>query len=373
VLLRRLLVAAAAGGTAFLMLAVTGHALRHTDRPGAELLRLAWCAVPLALTAHLAVLTARTEPGGRLRAGLSDAGLGDRGLALLAAAGAALNCAFGAVLGLLAFLHLRGDLAGGPLGGAAADLLGGGHPVPAGAALTLLALPPAAAAAATAVSLRPGRAANRPDAQGADNPVAAPPPDGLPWGVAAIGTGLALILALTTGGVRPLTPRLALPGGLGHTSPGVLAGWLLLAAGTVIAAPGLLHGCGRLVALHRPGALRLLAGRALQEEARRVGRPLGALCAVTAALAAAPAARPHHPGPLTLLGAAISLVCAVAAVGVAMLEARQARRPATEALTRLGAPASLLRGAFALRAGVALAAAVPLTVALAALGSLPRG
>ncbi|NEA45327.1 hypothetical protein G3I35_03270, partial [Streptomyces sp. SID10815] len=61
--LRRLTVVAASAGTGFLLLSSLGHALGHPDHPSAALLRLAWCAVPLAATAHLAVAVARTDPG----------------------------------------------------------------------------------------------------------------------------------------------------------------------------------------------------------------------------------------------------------------------------------------------------------------------
>ncbi len=65
--LRRLLVAAASAGTGFLLLNALGHALSHPQAPGESALRLAWCAAPLAATAHLAVAVARTDPGTRPR------------------------------------------------------------------------------------------------------------------------------------------------------------------------------------------------------------------------------------------------------------------------------------------------------------------
>ena len=49
--LRRLLVALASAGTGFLLLCTLGHALDHPQATGASVLRLAWCAVPLAAMA----------------------------------------------------------------------------------------------------------------------------------------------------------------------------------------------------------------------------------------------------------------------------------------------------------------------------------
>ncbi|MYT21961.1 hypothetical protein GTW69_16950, partial [Streptomyces sp. SID7760] len=59
-------------------------------------------------------------------------------------------------------------------------------------------------------------------------------------------------------------------------------GWALTAVGLSLAGPGLAYACGALVQAIRPGAMRLLAGRTLQEEAPRLGRPLGVLCAIGA-------------------------------------------------------------------------------------------
>lgn len=47
----------------------------------------------------------------------------------------------------------------------------------------------------------------------------------------------------------------------------MLIGWSLTAVGLALAGPGLAYACGSLVQAVRPGALRLLAGRTLQEEA----------------------------------------------------------------------------------------------------------
>ncbi|PAZ17803.1 hypothetical protein CLM62_00495 [Streptomyces sp. SA15] len=153
--LRRLLVAAASAGTGFLLLCSLGYALSHPDGPDAPLLRLAWCATPLAATAHFAVAVARTDPAARPRPGLSAIGLGPARLMAVSATTTALSCTLGSMLALLAFLHLRGDLTGMPFDGAAADFLAADKPLPLPAALTLLTLVPTIASMAVAVALAP--------------------------------------------------------------------------------------------------------------------------------------------------------------------------------------------------------------------------
>ncbi|MCX3058862.1 hypothetical protein OFY01_03565, partial [Streptomyces sp. GXMU-J5] len=118
----------------------------------------------------------------------------------------------------------------------------------------------------------------------------------------------------------------------------------------------------------------LLAGRVLQEEARRIGRPLGVVCAVASAAYAAGAlygAATPDLGPLTALGSLLVAGCAVATLATAAVEARQARRHTVTALLRLGAPATMLRGAAALRAGALLAVFGPLTWVVAELSAVP--
>lgn len=85
---------------------------------------------------------------------------------------------------------------------------------------------------------------------------------------------------MSRGGGHSLLP---LPGRLEATPAGVLAGWTLTAVGLAVAGPGLAYLCGRLLQAVRPGAVRLLAGRVLMDESRRIGRPLGVVCAVLAA------------------------------------------------------------------------------------------
>ncbi|WDF41608.1 hypothetical protein PBV52_34855 [Streptomyces sp. T12] len=454
--LRRLLVAAASAGTGFLLLCALGYAMSH-DSPAASLLRLAWCAPPLAATVHFAVAVARTDPGAKPRPGLAAIGLGPVRLMAVSATTTALSCTLGSTLALLFFLHLRGDLTGMPFDGAASEFLAAGSPLPPPATLTLLTLVPGIASVMVAWALRPkelgptaaqgtGRAYVRfgaysrsvaretfgaygrfgthlrrgergdADANGHPRPeggtpqtgdparspaptpgnppadwteaVADPappadsgraralsprkPPAGLPWGIAVLAAGLAVeaYAGRTTTGTAVTMPA-ALPTG----TAGVVVGWLLTALGLALAAPGLTHLCGRILQTARPGALRLLAGRVLMEEAVRIGRPLGIVCAVTsAAYAMAPLS--DHPatppfGPLTTLGVTLVTGCTVATLLTATVEAKHARADTTAALVRLGAPTAMLRSAAALRASILLAFFGPLTLIVAELAALP--
>ncbi|MEU2422533.1 hypothetical protein ABZ619_16170 [Streptomyces sp. NPDC007851] len=446
--LRRLLVATAAAGTGFLLLSALGYAITHPTHTTAALLRLSWCAIPLAATVYLALAVARTDPGTRPRPGLSALGLGPGRLMAIAALNTALACTLGSLLALAVFLHLRGDLTGMPFDGAAKDFLAANRPLPLPAALTLLTVPPLLASTAVALTLRPrdlrhtparpplpafltshrptarrtttdhrpaantsaadthpadgaqpfrhsvdGAQPSRPAAGsraagaarvGADGappapvseipsaPAAADPaPTGLPWAVAVLAAGFAME---SYAGVTETTPRTALPGGLATGPVGVLVGWSLTALGLVLAAPALTHLCGRLLQAVRPGALRLLAGRVLMAEANRIGRPLGVVCAVaSAAFATTVLHSGHRPadGPLTVLGGLVVAGCAVATLLTTAAEARQSRAATTEALLRLGAPATLLRTAAALRTGALLAFFGPLTLLIADLAALP--
>ncbi|MEU5957722.1 hypothetical protein [Streptomyces sp. NPDC047525] len=373
--LRRLLVAAASAGTGFLLLCTLGYAMGHPDASGAALLRLAWCVAPIAATVYFAVTVARTDPATRPRSGLSAVGLGPAKLTVLAAISTAVACTLGSMVALLFFLHLRGDLTGLPFDGAAAELLAADQPLPLGAALTLLALVPLTASAASAAVLRP-RTTKSSDEQDEpprqDGPAApAAPPSGLPWGIALLAAGLAVeAYASRSPGASDLT----MPGGLTGSPAGVLAGWTLTAVGLALAGPGLTYLCGRILQAVRPGAVRLLAGRGLQEEARRIGRPLGVLCAVGsgayAALTLYSGARPEV-GPLTTLGSLLVAGCAVLTLATAAIDAKHARSDTTSALLQLGAPASMLRGTAALRAGALVAVLGPLTWVVAELAAMP--
>ncbi|MFF8936800.1 hypothetical protein ACF08O_19080 [Streptomyces paradoxus] len=193
-------------------------------------------------------------------------------------------------------------------------------------------------------------------------------PSGLPWGITVLAAGLAVLSY--TSRTAPAPPDLSFSG----ASPGVLAGWALATVGLAMAGPGLTHLCGRLLQSARPGALRLLAGRILMAEAVRIGRPLGIVCAVLSAAWAM--ALLHAPdglslGPLTTLGVLLVTGCTTATLLTAAVEARQARAGTTAALMRLGAPATTLRSAAALRAGALLAVFGPLTLTVAELAALP--
>ncbi|WP_330264172.1 hypothetical protein [Streptomyces griseorubiginosus] len=431
--LRRLLVALASAGTGFLLLCTLGHAMSHPEDPSGSVLRLAWCLTPLAATVHLALAVARTDPGTRPRPGLAAIGLGPARLMAVSAATTALSCLLGSMLALLFFLHLRGDLTGLPFDGAAADFLAAGSPLPLPAALTLLALVPAIASVTVGFVLRPrddrpasakrearsygrfgaygrttarepfgaygrfrarqpagGPKATEPTPPGEDAPTATAldenqPPDltpdtfpslpqtaprGLPWGVAVLAAGLAVEAYANRHGTASAAP---LPAGL-TGAPSVLVGWLLTAVGLAVAGPGLTHLCGRLLQSTRPGALRLLAGRVLMAEATRIGRPLGVVCAVASGTyAMVMLYDPTGPdvGPLTTLGLLLVTGCALATLLTAAVEAKQARSDTTAALLRLGAPATMLRSAAALRAGALLALFGPLTLVVAELAALP--
>ncbi|MFJ9007323.1 hypothetical protein [Streptomyces canus] len=195
-------------------------------------------------------------------------------------------------------------------------------------------------------------------------------PKGLPWGIAVLAAGLAVEAYANRQGTAPAA---LLPGGLAGT-PSVLIGWLLTAVGLAVAGPGLTHLCGRLLQSTHPGALRLLAGRVLMAEAARIGRPLGIVCAVTSGIyAMATLYDPTGPevGPLTTLGLLLVTSCTIATLLTAAVEAKHARSDTTAALLRLGAPATMLRSAAALRAGALLALFGPLTLVVAELAALP--
>ncbi|WP_406455353.1 hypothetical protein OG782_27520 [Streptomyces sp. NBC_00876] len=378
VLMRRLLVAAASAGVGFLLLCTLGYASGHPAHSAGSVLRLLWCFVPLAATVQFAVAVARTDPSTRPRSGLSAVGLGPVRLSVLAAVSTAVSCTLGSMVALLFFLHLRGDLAGLPFDGAAAGLLDADAPLPLAAVLVLLTLVPAAAATASALALRtrPLRDAGVQDdtedlVPAEQIPAPAAAPTGLPWGVALTAAGLAVEAYASRGSAGSPFP---LPGKLDATPAWVLAGWTLTAIGLAMAGPGLTYLSGRLLQAVRPGAVRLLAGRVLMDEARRIGRPLGVVCAVLSAVIAAFAlygTGPRPFGPLTALGAVLVIGCTTATLLTSALEARQARAETARALLRIGAPAAALRAATALRAAVLLLVFAPLTWAIAELAALP--
>ncbi|MGW1556860.1 hypothetical protein ACWCQ1_10135 [Streptomyces sp. NPDC002144] len=203
-------------------------------------------------------------------------------------------------------------------------------------------------------------------------PVPRTAPSGLPWGIATLAAGLA-VEAYASRTTQNRT--FELPGGLTTTAtPAVLVGLALTVLGLALAAPALTHLTGRLLQSAGPGALRLLAGRVLMEEATRIGRPLGIVCAVaSAAYAMTTLYDPSEPsfGPLATLGTVLVTGCALATLLTAAVEARQARADTTAALVRLGAPATMLRTAAALRAAALLTLFTPLTLLVAELAALP--
>lgn len=349
----------------FLLLCTLGYAVGHPERSSASVLRLLWCALPLAATVQFAVAVARTDPSTRPRPGLSAIGLGPARLTAIAAASTAVACTLGSMVALLFYLHLRGDITGLPFDGAAAELLAADQPIPLAAALTLLAVLPVTAATAAGLALRPRPAPAEPE--GAEKPM----PSGLPWGVALIAVGLAVETYAGQGGGGDGLP---LPGRFDGNPAGVLAGWVLTACGLAMAGPGITHGCGRLLQSVRPGATRLLAGRVLTDEARRIGKPLGVVSAVFSCGLAAASLHGSGSGafgPLTGLGAVLILACTTATLMTAALESRQSRAHTTEALLRIGAPPTVLRSAALMRAGVLLAVFLPLTWIVAELAALP--
>lgn len=369
--MRRLLVATASAGVGFLLLSTLGYASGHPANATSSVLRLLWCLVPLAATVQFAVAVARTDPSTRPRSGLFAVGLGPVRLRAFAAVSTAVSTTLGSMVALLVFLHLRGDLTGLPFDGGAAEFLGADAPLPLAAALMLLALVPVAAATASALALRSRTVAPSEAIDSEELLAPAAAPAGLPWGVALAAAGLAVEAYASRG--RSGNP-FPLPGRLDSTPASVLAGWTLTAIGLAMAGPGLAHLCGRLLQSVRPGAVRLLAGRVLMDEASRIGRPLGIVCAVLSGVIAASAlhasgARPF--GPLTALGAVLVLGCTAATLMTSALETKQARARTAETLLRLGAPRSTLRKAVVLRAAALLALFAPLTWLIAELAALP--
>ncbi|MFC7218266.1 hypothetical protein ACFQLX_08820 [Streptomyces polyrhachis] len=365
---RRLLVAVASAGVGFLLLTALGHASAG---------QLLWCAVPMLAAVWFAVAVARSDPRSRPPApGLDAAGFGPAYASVLAAVSTLVSCLLGSAVALLVYLHLRGEIAGLPFDGAAARLLGAGParytPLPLAAALTLLIVLPLLAALASAYSLRPDRKA--PPARPADGPLPLelPAPAGLPWGAALAASGLAL--GTYGSGLGASAAALTLPGGAGRVPPALLGGWVMIALGLVLAGPGVAHLAGRVLGSLRPGPVRLLAGRTLQQESRVIGHPLGALTAVVAAALVVLRLRAADGGadlgPIAATGAWLVVACTVATVLLTAGEASRERAGSAAALRRLGASAATLGGAAALRAAALQVAGQPLAVVVARVAPL---
>ncbi|WKX72866.1 hypothetical protein [Streptomyces sp. XD-27] len=432
VLLRRLLVTAASAAAGFLLLCTLGYALAHPTRSDGSAARLLWCVVPLAATVQFAVAVARADPSVRAGLGLDSVGLGPTRRARLAAASTALFCTLGSALALAVFLYVRGNLGGPAAAGGLGDQLGRGARLPLGAVFIMLALVPVLAAIASAACLWPredlwsywpwprGERTARGGRRGAARPEAGrpttigqavaariamrqapvpegrtesaqPPPErargaqpppgydiagyvGLPWGAALIGGGLALVSYTSRGAGAAAAEVLPLPGHSVASPPGVVVGWVLTALGLMLAGPGLAFLCGGLLAAGRPGPLRLLAGRALQEEAPRLGRPLGVLCAVASGaygVVELYGAELGDCGPVAGLGAALVMACVTATALTTALEVRAGRAATRDALVRIGAPTRLLRAAAAVRSAALLAVLAGLTWTVAELVTIP--
>ncbi|MFD8483425.1 hypothetical protein [Kitasatospora sp. NPDC059673] len=361
-LVRWLLTAVAAAVVAAFLLRALGRALAEPTG-GAD--RLLWCLPPLAAVAWFAAVAARAVPAQHPEriTGLTAAGAGPRRIRLLIAGEIALACALGSGLTLVLFLVLRNDIAGPSL---AADI-GMGIPLPTAAPVTLLAVPTLVAGVAAACAVRfpdtlPGHPAEPAPARWSARRLALPGP------VLLAGIGLELY------GLRPgatdAERTLHLPGSLPATSPALLAGWTLAALALALWTGPLLALAGRLMVIHRPAPLRLLAGRALTAQAPRLGTPLAVLTTIAALLLVAGRewARADAEAPtLTLVEGLLILACAVAALAARLLELRADRRPTLAALDRLGTPPGLLTGTLALRAlaaGTVLLVTGGLTLAL---------
>lgn len=343
-LARWLLTATAAAVVAAFLLRALGRAL---DGTGGNLERLLWCLPPLAAVAWFAAVAARAVPAQHPEriAGLTAAGAGPTRIRLLVSGETAFACTLGSAFTLLLFLVLRNDIAGPSL---AADI-GMGVPLPAAAPITLLAVLPLVAGASAACAVRfPDTLPGRP-AEPARHRYGALRLS-LPGVVLLAGIGLELY------GLRPDATdahrTLELPGGLPATSPALLTGWTLTALALALWTGPLLALAGRLLALREPAPLRLLAGRGLTAQARRLGAPLAVLTAVVVLILVAwrnwGRTGAHVPA-LTLVEGLLVLACAIAALAARLHELRADRRLALDALDRLGTPPGLLTGTAALR------------------------
>ncbi|MQS14206.1 hypothetical protein F7Q99_18495 [Streptomyces kaniharaensis] len=365
---RWLLTALASAVVAAFLLRSLGRAL--SDQPGGAdpLVRLLWCLPPLAAVAWFAAVAARAVPARRPEriAGLTAAGAGSARIRTLIAGEIALACTLGSVLTLLAFLVLRNDIAGPSL----APDLGMGVPLPTVAPVALLALVPLTAgiAAACAVPVAGTMPGGRPTTRTGFGPFRI----ALPIGLAVVGLALEL-LALRPGAAADGRP-VHLPAGLGSTSVAAFGGWAASALGLALLTGPLLSWTGRVLALGRPTPLRLLAGRGLTAQARRLGTPLAVLTLVVAVVLTTIRywiGTPDSADVLPAVEACLVLGCTAAAVAARLAEVRTDRRDVTDALLRLGASPRLLVGAVALRTlavGTTLLVTGGATAALAAAG-----
>lgn len=378
VLLRLLLLTAASAVLGTLLLGALARA--HTTSPehGRETLAALLCSgALLAAAGQLAAANGRTVPTDRVRAGLTAAGLGTARLSRSVAAVTASCCLAGSVAAGLYTLWRPSTgepaVVTGPLTAVAALALLGAPPLVTAVAAGRAAArrpPPGTEPAAVPASTSPNpqathrSTARTPDSVGPDERSSTRPL----WGAAL---GVAGLVAAAYGAAHGLPP---LHGTLG-TAAGVLAGWLLLALGVALSVPGVLDSCGRAVAAGQPGALRLLSGRALQQQAHRMGGPLGLLCVVgagsVAALQLSGAGLLHAPlGAAGAAGLLLVPVCAVVGALTGRAAWQAERAAAAGALRQLGAGRTVRRRSAVLRGGVLLGVLAPLAWVTGTLATL---
>ncbi len=318
-----------------LLLRALGRALSAPAGSDAAVERLLWCLPALAALGYLAAAWARSLPQRRPErvSGLVAAGAGPGRLRLLLAGETALACAIGALLALAGFLVLRAhwlELLPGTRLDPALGLPAG---LPTAGTTTLLAVVPllgglAAAAAVRPADLLPGDGADRPQ-----------PRPTVPYLVTALAVPLAGVAMLLAG--RHADGDLA-----------VRTGWLVGLIGIAVAVPVLLYGAGWLLAVGRPKAVRLLAGRGLQADSWRLGTPLAVL-AISLALGAVALVRLHREhgsaGTPALIETALLAVCVLGALLTRLAELVAARRAAYASLRRMGAAGSVYLRSWALR------------------------
>ncbi|MFC9329445.1 hypothetical protein [Kitasatospora sp. NPDC057015] len=344
---RWLLTSAAGAVVAAFLLRALGRAMSDPLGSGGAVTRLLWCLPPLAAVAWFAAVAARAVPAQRPEriTGLIAAGAGPARIRALIAGETALAGTLGCALTLLLFLILRNDIAGAAL----APELGMGVELPPAAPITLLVLVPLVAGISAAAAV--------PVTDALPGATPAPGPRGFHPLRIALPTGLIVTgVALELYGLRPGAAEdgrpVRLPAGLGTTSTAALGGWAMTALGLALLTGPLLSWAGRLLALARPTPLRLLAGRGLTAEARRLGPPLAVFALTLAVVLTVVRHWVRTPGNadiLPVVEAGLLIGCAAAAVVVRLAEIRTARREVTDALLGLGTPPRLLYSAVAIR------------------------
>jgi hypothetical protein len=352
-LLRWLLTAAVATVVTALLLRALGRALSAPDATGAAVDRLLWCVPALAALGYLSATWARSLPLQRPErvAGLVAAGAGPVRLRLLLAGETALACAFGALLALAGFLVLRAHWLELLPGTRLDPALGIRAGLPTAGTTTLLAAVPLLGGLAAAAAVR---SADLLPEDGADLPQPRP---SVPYLAAALGL--------------PLAGAAMLAAGLhAHGHLAVRTGWLLGLVGIAVAVPALLYAAGWLLALGRPKAVRLLAGRGLQADCRRLGAPLAVL-AVSGALGAVALYRLVHEhrsaGAPALIETGVLVACVLGALATRLAEVVVARRAAYASLRRIGAAGGVYLRSWGLRTVAAALVVLATGVGAAAL------